>query len=167
MASAYTVFVGIGTAGTYVTGIFMGETFSGGQIFFLIVLLGGIIGMKMFTKENDARQEVMNDAMDVFSDFRNRKGYCRHRYEICRRHKKKMADYRHGVGVWLVFFLPFKSNADAISRCCICRSIKTGIGSIGITAVSLFWFKERIRAPQLISLGFIIIGVIGLRLTSS
>ena len=55
MASAYTVFVGIGTAGTYVTGIFMGEPFSGGQIFFLIVLLGGIIGMKMFTKENNAQ----------------------------------------------------------------------------------------------------------------
>jgi hypothetical protein len=35
MASAYTVFVGIGTAGTYVTGVFMGETlFRRANIFF-------------------------------------------------------------------------------------------------------------------------------------
>ncbi|MGR3206697.1 DMT family transporter [Bacillus glycinifermentans] len=54
MASAYTVFVGIGTAGTYLTGIFLGESFSGGQIFFLALLLAGIVGMKIFTKEKNA-----------------------------------------------------------------------------------------------------------------
>jgi quaternary ammonium compound-resistance protein SugE len=70
------------------------------------------------------------------------------------------------LGFGFVFFLPFKSHADALSAG-VAYAVWTGIGSIGITAVSLFWFKERIRAPQLISLGFIIIGVIGLRLTSS
>ncbi|MEC1261045.1 multidrug efflux SMR transporter [Bacillus swezeyi] len=55
MASAYTVFVGIGTVGTYVTGMVLGEPFSGGQIFFLTLLLAGIIGMKLFTKEHDTQ----------------------------------------------------------------------------------------------------------------
>lgn len=52
MAAAYTVFVGIGTVGTYTTGIFLGESFSAAQIFFLMLLLAGILGMKLFTKEN-------------------------------------------------------------------------------------------------------------------
>ncbi len=34
MVAAYTVFVGIGTVGTYVTGVILGESFSIGQIFF-------------------------------------------------------------------------------------------------------------------------------------
>ncbi|MBT2573076.1 multidrug efflux SMR transporter [Bacillus sp. ISL-51] len=57
MAAAYTVFVGIGTVGTYVTGVFLGESFSIGQIFFLTLLLSGILGMKLFTKENKTRGE--------------------------------------------------------------------------------------------------------------
>ncbi|MCY8986718.1 DMT family transporter [Bacillus atrophaeus] len=59
MTAAYTVFVGIGTVGTYVTGIFLGEPFSIGQLFFLALLLFGILGMKLFTKEqnNQSRGE--------------------------------------------------------------------------------------------------------------
>ncbi len=69
----------------------------------------------------------------------------------------------------LGFGLPFLclSKAMQVLSAGVAYAVWTGIGSIGITAVSLFWFKERFRAPQLISLGFIIIGVIGLRLTSS
>lgn len=52
MAAAYTVFVGIGTVGTYMTGIYLGESFSAAQIFFLMLLLAGILGMKLFTKES-------------------------------------------------------------------------------------------------------------------
>ncbi len=129
------------------------------------MLLGGIIGMKMFTKENNTQSGVIDHAVVIFGDFWNRRGHCRHRYEICRRHKKKMADYCHGIGVCFVFFCLSKAM-QALSAG-VAYAVWTGIGSIGITAVSLFWFKERIRAPQLISLGFIIIGVIGLRLTSS
>lgn len=51
VAAAYTVFVGIGTVGTYLLGVFLGEPFSSGQILFLIILLVGIIGMKTFTKK--------------------------------------------------------------------------------------------------------------------
>ena len=51
MAVAYTVFVGIGTIGTYFVGIFLGDPFSFGQLFFLMMLVAGIIGMKAFTKK--------------------------------------------------------------------------------------------------------------------
>ncbi|CAN2248158.1 DMT family transporter [Bacillus vallismortis] len=52
MAAAYTVFVGIGTVGTYITGVVLGESFSAAQMFFLALLLAGILGMKLFTKES-------------------------------------------------------------------------------------------------------------------
>jgi paired small multidrug resistance pump len=49
---AYAVFVGIGTLGTYVVSIvFLNETISKQQIIFLILLLIGIIGLKLSTKE--------------------------------------------------------------------------------------------------------------------
>ncbi|AZU60499.1 DMT family transporter [Neobacillus mesonae] len=51
VAAAYTVFVGIGTVGTFLVGIFLGEPFSFDQILFLMILLAGIIGMKSSTKK--------------------------------------------------------------------------------------------------------------------
>jgi len=57
MAAAYTVFVGIGTVGTYMTGIMLGESFSAAQMFFLALLLAGILGMKLFTKESKSNPE--------------------------------------------------------------------------------------------------------------
>lgn len=48
----------------------------------------------------------------------------------------------------------------------VAYAVWTGIGGIGVTAVSFVWFKERFRLSQLISLCLIIAGVIGLRLTS-
>ncbi|MDP4526533.1 DMT family transporter [Bacillus halotolerans] len=48
----------------------------------------------------------------------------------------------------------------------VAYAVWTGIGSIGVTAVSLIWFKERFQLSQLISLFLILAGVIGLRLTS-
>lgn len=54
VAIAYTVFVGIGTIGTYVIGIYLGEAFSIPQILFLIILLVGIIGMKLSTGDEDS-----------------------------------------------------------------------------------------------------------------
>lgn len=47
---AYIVFVGVGTVGTYLVGIFLGEPFSIYQIIFLLFLFTGIIGMKCATK---------------------------------------------------------------------------------------------------------------------
>lgn len=51
VAIAYTVFVGIGTIGTYVLGVILGEPYSLPQIGFLLLLLTGIIGMKLSTKD--------------------------------------------------------------------------------------------------------------------
>ncbi|MBN6186867.1 hypothetical protein JQN58_07645 [Aneurinibacillus sp. BA2021] len=52
VAVGYTVFVGIGTVGTYLVGIFLGEAFSVSQVLFLFILLIGIVGMKLTTTEN-------------------------------------------------------------------------------------------------------------------
>ena len=57
IAAAYTVFVGIGTVGTYAVGILLGEPYSMKQLFFVLILLAGIIGMKTFTKKNDEKME--------------------------------------------------------------------------------------------------------------
>lgn len=48
----------------------------------------------------------------------------------------------------------------------VAYAVWTGVGSIGITIVGIFWFKERFRSSQYISLALILIGVIGLRITS-
>lgn len=53
VAVAYTVFVGIGTIGTYLFGILTGEHFSISQLFFFFVLVVGVLGMKFTTKEGD------------------------------------------------------------------------------------------------------------------
>ena len=49
---AYSVFVGLGTVGTYIISVtFLGEAISKWQIFFLGILLTGIIGLEFTTKE--------------------------------------------------------------------------------------------------------------------
>lgn len=48
----------------------------------------------------------------------------------------------------------------------IAYAVWTGIGSVGITLVGLIWFKEKYSAFQFVFLGFMIIGVLGLRLTA-
>lgn len=48
----------------------------------------------------------------------------------------------------------------------IAYAVWTGIGSIGITLADLLWFKEKINKYQIFSLLFILIGVIGMSLTS-
>ena len=53
VAIAYTVFVGIGTIGTYIMGVLLGEPYSLPQIGFLLLLLTGIIGMKLSTKDKE------------------------------------------------------------------------------------------------------------------
>ncbi|MCY8106124.1 multidrug efflux SMR transporter [Bacillus mojavensis] len=58
------------------------------------------------------------------------------------------------------------SQAMQILPSGVAYAVWTGIGSIGVTAVSLIWFKERFQLSQLISLCLILAGVIGLRLTS-
>ncbi|GIN41922.1 multidrug efflux SMR transporter [Heyndrickxia sp. FSL K6-6286] len=57
VAAAYTVFVGIGTTATYFVGVILGDPFSFKQLIFLVFLITGIIGMKVFTTTNNERSE--------------------------------------------------------------------------------------------------------------
>lgn len=54
--------------------------------------------------------------------------------------RKKMADYCHGIGVCFVFFCLSKAM-QALSAG-VAYAVWTGIGSIGITAVSLFGLRS-------------------------
>ncbi|MEK3889719.1 DMT family transporter [Bacillus sp. FSL K6-3431] len=53
IAVAYTVFVGIGTIGTYFVGIYLGEPYNMKQIIFLFILMTGILGLKLTTEEKE------------------------------------------------------------------------------------------------------------------
>ncbi|EGK07642.1 DMT family transporter [Kroppenstedtia eburnea] len=51
LAVAYSIFVGLGTIGTYLVGILLGDPYSNWQILSLLILMSGIIGMKITTPE--------------------------------------------------------------------------------------------------------------------
>ncbi|OOM81069.1 multidrug resistance protein YkkC [Clostridium puniceum] len=56
VATVYAVFTGIGTAGTVLVGMcYFNETFSWSKIFFLALLLIGILGLKLVTSESDKK----------------------------------------------------------------------------------------------------------------
>jgi len=59
VGTAYAVFTGIGAAGTAIIGILVfGEFVNGWKIFFLILLIGGIIGLKLIdSQENEKASE--------------------------------------------------------------------------------------------------------------
>ncbi|SDN39255.1 quaternary ammonium compound-resistance protein SugE [Psychrobacillus sp. OK028] len=55
IGTAYAIFTGIGAAGTAIVGIFwFEESVSVGKVFFLLVLLFGIIGLKLVDDEEEA-----------------------------------------------------------------------------------------------------------------
>jgi paired small multidrug resistance pump len=57
VATVYSVFTGIGTAGTVIIGmVIFDETFSWTKIFFIILLLTGILGLKLITTESDEKE---------------------------------------------------------------------------------------------------------------
>jgi paired small multidrug resistance pump len=52
VGTVYAVFVGLGTTGTVISEIvFFGEPFNGGKILLIAVLLTGVIGLKLVTKD--------------------------------------------------------------------------------------------------------------------
>lgn len=54
VGTVYAVFVGIGTAGTVFSDIvFFGEPLKGTKLLFIIILLAGVIGLKVVTKNQD------------------------------------------------------------------------------------------------------------------
>ena len=53
VGTVYAVFVGLGTAGTVISEIlFFGETFKISKILLILLLLSGVIGLKLVTKDN-------------------------------------------------------------------------------------------------------------------
>lgn len=68
------------------------------------------------------------------------------------------------TGFMLSFFC--LSGAMQVLPTGVAYAAWTGMGSIGVSAVSILWFKEKFNLSQLVSLGLILIGVIGLKLTA-
>lgn len=55
IGTAYAIFTGIGTAGTAIVGIFLfNEGVSVGKLFFLVLLLVGIVGLKLADGKEEA-----------------------------------------------------------------------------------------------------------------
>ncbi|WP_416144467.1 DMT family transporter [Planococcus koreensis] len=60
VATAYAVFTGIGTAGTVIVEMLVfGEPFSWTKVFFISMLLAGVIGLKLVTADPDKKEEVV------------------------------------------------------------------------------------------------------------
>ena len=54
VGTVYAVFVGLGTAGTVFSDIvFFGEPFKIAKVLLILVLLGGVVGLKLVTKDTD------------------------------------------------------------------------------------------------------------------
>jgi len=54
VGTVYAIFVGLGTAGTVFSDIvFFGEPFKIAKVILILVLLGGVIGLKLVTKDID------------------------------------------------------------------------------------------------------------------
>ncbi|MBT2618870.1 MULTISPECIES: multidrug efflux SMR transporter [unclassified Bacillus (in: firmicutes)] len=78
--------------------------------------------------------------------------------------RKKWPIFVMTIGFILSFYC--LSKAMQVLPAGVAYGVWTGIGSVGITLVGALWFKERFSSSQFISLGLILIGVIGLRMTS-
>lgn len=58
VATAYAVFTGIGTAGTVlIEMIAFGEPFSWTKVFFILLLLVGVVGLKLVTTEPSEKEK--------------------------------------------------------------------------------------------------------------
>ncbi|MDR4947844.1 DMT family transporter [Neobacillus cucumis] len=56
VATVYAIFTGIGTAGTVVVEMLIfGEAFSWTKVFFILLLLSGVVGLKLVTTESSKK----------------------------------------------------------------------------------------------------------------
>lgn len=57
VATVYAIFTGIGTAGTVVVEmVVFGEAFSWTKVFFILLLLSGVVGLKLVTTESSKKE---------------------------------------------------------------------------------------------------------------
>jgi quaternary ammonium compound-resistance protein SugE len=68
--------------------------------------------------------------------------------------------------IGFIFSFYCLSHAMRILPAGVAYGVWTGIGSVGITLTGILWFKEKLGIYQLISLCFILIGVIGLKMAT-
>jgi quaternary ammonium compound-resistance protein SugE len=68
------------------------------------------------------------------------------------------------IGFGFSFY--FLSHAMQILPSGVAYAFWMAVGSIGISLVGVFWFKEKLSVWQWMFLCFILIGAIGLRITS-
>ncbi|RXG35259.1 multidrug efflux SMR transporter [Methanohalophilus sp. WG1-DM] len=72
------------------------------------------------------------------------------------------------VGIFLFYGISFTSLTIALKEIdvSIAYAIWAGMGIVLITSIGIFWFKEPATAVKMISIVFVIIGVVGLNLSN-
>lgn len=78
--------------------------------------------------------------------------------------RKKWPIFVMIIGFVLSFYC--LSKAMKVIPAGVAYGVWAGIGSVGVALAGILWFKERLNVFQSISLGMIILGVVGLRITS-
>lgn len=68
------------------------------------------------------------------------------------------------LGLGLSFFC--LTQAMIVIPSGVAYAVWAGVGAVGITLVSMFWFKEKYNRTQKVFLMFIVVGIIGLKLTT-
>lgn len=68
------------------------------------------------------------------------------------------------VGLLLSFYC--LTQAMLVIPSGVAYAVWAGVGAVGITLVSMFWFKEHYNRTQIMFLMFIVVGIIGLKLTT-
>lgn len=69
------------------------------------------------------------------------------------------------MSIGFVFSFFCLSQAMQVLTPGVAYAVWAGVGTIGISAVGVFWFKEKLNPKQYVFLSFILVGVIGMRLT--
>lgn len=78
--------------------------------------------------------------------------------------KKKTPLVIMALGLGLSFFC--LTQAMIVIPSGVAYAVWAGVGAVGITLVSMFWFKEKYNRTQMVFLMFIVVGIIGLKLTT-
>ncbi|UHA75184.1 DMT family transporter [Paenibacillus sp. 481] len=70
------------------------------------------------------------------------------------------------VIIGLVASIYLLTHSMSVIPAGVAYAVWAGVGTVGITLVSMLWFKEHYRPVQFVFLGCIIIGIVGLKLTT-
>lgn len=87
---------------------------------------------------------------------------------ICMKLSDGFSNILPSVGIFLFYGISFTSLTIALKEIdvSIAYAIWAGMGIVLITSIGIFWFKEPATAVKMISIVFVIIGVVGLNLSN-